>query len=280
MSRSNAGARRGDLLKAHGHMKQLNEADGAVVVITGASAGIGAALVRILCARGYRLVLAARSSEPLSAVAARCGERAIAVPTDVTVRAEVERLCDAAVAAFGRIDVWINNAGRGISRPVLELQDHEVDEMILVNVKSALYGAQAVMPYFKSRGRGHVISVSSVLSRVPSAAHRAAYSAAKAALNVLMTNLRMDLQADYPGIHISLVVPGPVASESFQRNAGGGAASQPAPALLPLQSCDEVAAVIADVVREPRAEAYSSPLVERLAADYAAYPAAIESAIA
>ena len=126
----------------------------------------------------------------------------------MTVRAEVERLRDRAIEQFGSIDVWVNNAGRGISRLVAEVTDDELDQMITVNVKSALYGMQAVLPHFKERGAGQIVNVSSFLSRVPMASIRAAYSASKAALNSLTANLRMDLAATHPGIHVTLVMPG------------------------------------------------------------------------
>src|SRR5437762_2261406 len=176
-----------------------------VVVITGASSGIGAGLAIRLGREGMRLVLAARSAEKLEAVAVEAapGGLALAVPTDVTRRSDVEKLRDTALDRFGQVDVWVNN-GRGISRPVLELTDDDVDEMIAVNVKSALYGMQAIVPYFIERGRGHIINVSSFLGRVPIATPRSAYNAAKAALNSLTANVRVDLQRSRPGIHVSV----------------------------------------------------------------------------
>src|SRR5690242_9279007 len=96
--------------------------DQAVVVVTGASSGIGAAVARRLGHRGFRLVLGARRPEALRAVAAEAGN-ATTVVVDVTRRADVERLRDEALAQFGRIDVWVNNAGRGINAPVLQLTD-------------------------------------------------------------------------------------------------------------------------------------------------------------
>src|SRR5437762_2899154 len=109
-----------------------------VVVITGASSGIGAALARVLGARGDAVVLAARRADALERIRAESGEGALAVPADVTRRADVERLRDQAIARFGRVDVWVNNAGRGINRPTMELTDADFDEMMTVNVKSAL----------------------------------------------------------------------------------------------------------------------------------------------
>src|SRR6478735_3056800 len=99
-----------------------------VLVVTGASAGIGAALARALGAQGHRVVLAARHRDALEQVRAQSGGEALAVPTDVTVRHEVERLRDAAIERFGHVDVWVNNAGRGIVRPALELTDEDFDQ--------------------------------------------------------------------------------------------------------------------------------------------------------
>jgi len=249
-----------------------------VVVITGASSGIGAALARRLGDEGHRLVLAARRELELREVAkeaeARGAAGTCAFHADVTHREDVLRLRDVALDAFGRIDVWVNNAGRGITRPVLELRDFELDEMIAVNVKSALYGMQAAVPYFIKRGGfGHVINVSSFLGRVPVASFRSAYSAAKAALNSLTTNLRMDLRDEYPNIHVSLVMPGVVTTE-FARNVLGDARPPMLTAGQP-QTAEEVAEVIARVIREPVAEVYTNPaspeMVHRFYADPGAF---------
>src|SRR5690348_4009183 len=130
-----------------------------VVVITGASSGIGATLAEVVGKRGGRPVLVARREEMLQQVASRSGPHALAVVADVTRRADVERALGAAIERFGHVDVWVNNAGRGISRLVSQITDEDLDEMMLVNVKSALYGMQAVLPHFKERGRGHIINV-------------------------------------------------------------------------------------------------------------------------
>ncbi|HVP07615.1 MAG TPA: SDR family oxidoreductase, partial [Candidatus Acidoferrum sp.] len=181
-----------------------------VVVITGASSGIGAELAQQLGKQEHPVVLAARREAELKAVARESGGQALPVVCDVTKKGEVERLMETALKTFGRIDVWVNNAGRGISRAVLELTDEDVDEMVAVNLKSALYGMQVIIPYFQQRGEGHLINVSSFLGRVPLASIRSVYSAAKAALNSLTANLRMDLARTYPGIKVSLVMPGVV----------------------------------------------------------------------
>jgi len=178
------------------------------VVVTGASSGIGAAVATQLAARGDRVVLAARRGDELDRLAGELGANAFPVVTDVTVRADVEHLRDRAIERFGAVDVWINNAGRGLSKLAAEVTDDELDQMIAVNVKSALYGMQAILPHFRERGAGQIVNVSSFLSRVPMASIRSAYSASKAALNSLTANLRMDLAASDPGIHVTLVMPG------------------------------------------------------------------------
>ena len=89
----------------------------------------------------------------------------------------------------------------------LDLTDEDFDLMMTINTKSALYGMQAIVPYFKEHGTGHLINISSALGRIPFASYRSAYSASKAALNSLTANLRMDLRATYPNIHISVVMP-------------------------------------------------------------------------
>ena len=236
--------------------------DQPVVVITGASSGIGAALARRLGRQGLRLVLGARRPDALRAVAAEAGN-ASTVVVDVTKRADVERLRDEALAQFGAVDVWVNNAGRGINASVLELTDEQFDEMMAVNVKSALYGMQAIVPHFKENGRGHLINVSSFLSRVPLATYRSAYNAAKAALNALTANLRMDLRREYPAIHVSLVMPGMVTTE-FARNALGGTpaitwASRPGGGGPTIQNADDVAASIESLIASPQEELYTQP---------------------
>ena len=237
------------------------------IVITGASGGIGAALAVRLGAAGHRVALAARRENELRDVASRAGAGAIAVPTDVTRRVDVEQLRDRAIAEFGQIDVWINNAGRGITRRVLDLSDEDFDAIMSVNVKSALYGMQASVPHFMERGRGHVINVSSFLSRVPFATYRSAYNAAKAALNALTANLRVDLAVTYPDIHVTLVMPGLVTT-AFGRNAVGGSPPLPPAVIAEAQTADDVAAVIAGVIDNPVAEVYTNPNHRAVAVRY------------
>jgi short-subunit dehydrogenase len=255
-----------------------------VIVITGASGGIGAALATELGQQGHRLVLAARREKQLNEVAQRIGgtadgpaapgtpgaaeaARAMTVTTDVTRRADVERLRDRALEAFGQVDVWVNNAGRGISRKVLDLTDEEFDQIMAINVKSALYGMQAIAPHFMARNAGHIINVSSFLSRVPFVSYRSAYNAAKAALNALTSNLRADLAQSHPRIVVSLVMPGVVTTD-FQRNALGGTPPMRFGASTPVQTADEAAAAIVRLIEHPVAEIYTNPALAETAVRY------------
>jgi short-subunit dehydrogenase len=248
-----------------------------VIVITGASAGIGAELARQLAARGDYLMLAARSPETLRQVARSCGRDTFYYVTDVTRRQDVNRLRDEAIRTFDHVDVWINNAGQGIERRVLELTDEDFETIMSVNVKSALYGMQAIVPHFQERGEGHLINVSSFLGRVPLATQRSVYSAAKAALNSLTANLRMDLRAEYPNIHVSVVMPGAVSTDFAQRALH---APEGARAMSNAQTPAEVVAAMIDLIDQPRPEIYTNPTVQlEMVQRYYADPTAFEAGL-
>ncbi len=223
-----------------------------VIVVTGASSGIGAEFARLAASRGAKLVLAARREKELQEAAQACG--GLAVRADVTQRAEVQHIVDAALQQYSRIDVWINNAGRGVSKMAAELTDEDIDEAMLVNFKSALYGVQAVLPHMKARKSGHIINVSTMLARIPFAPIRAAYSAAKHALMSLTANLRMDLRDS--GILVSSFIPGVVATDFGNNALHGGPDSRQLPGAQPVE---EVAAALLDLVEHPRAEGFSRP---------------------
>jgi NADP-dependent 3-hydroxy acid dehydrogenase YdfG len=239
-----------------------------VVVITGASSGIGAAVAVHLAARGDRVVLAARRQAALAEIAGRCGGRATTVVTDVTRREDVRQLVAAARAEHGRIDVLINNAGQGISRPPSQLTADDIDAMMDANVKSALYGMQEILPHFIERGSGHVINVSSMLGRIPARVFRSAYSASKHFLNALTANFRAEVQQAHPGIQFSLVSPGVVRTDFGLHSLHGGPDSRELP---DSQDAGEVAEVIARVIETRRPDVYTSHGAhERVVAYYTA----------
>jgi short-subunit dehydrogenase len=236
-----------------------------VVVITGASSGIGEYVTYELARRNDNVVIGARRKDRLDEVAARALEMG---ETEIVPR-------DAALEEFGRIDVWINNAGRGIVRHVMEITDEDFDEMMLVNVKSALYGMQAVVPQFIRQDAGHLINISSMLGRVPMATMRSAYNAAKHALNSLTANLRMDLRASHPNINVSLVLPGVVITD-FGASALGAPPGSNSANFPNAQPVEEVAAAIAQLIEEPRAEIMTNAVMKDLPLRYYADVEAFE----
>ncbi len=249
-----------------------------VVVVTGASAGIGAELARQLAGKGAKVVLAARRKEELDAVAKGIGEHALAVVTDVTKRSDVDKLAKAAIERFGRIDVWVNNAGRGISRSVADLSDEDLDAMWAVNMKSVVYGIQAVLPHFKSKNAGQIINISSGLSRAPLAPVRAAYGAVKSAVNMLTASLRVELKVTHPGIHVTLLLPGVVATEFGVNSLGVGIVdNRKLPGAQPVEGAVKA---IVDVIENPRPEAYTSAFIADVVARYVREPEVVEGEIA
>ena len=248
-------------------MEYLQHMAERVVVITGASAGIGAALGELLAKQGASVVLVARRREALEAVAVRCAGRAHVIVADMSRRDEARRVVNESIARFGHIDVWVNNVGQGISRPPSELTDEDVDEVMRMNVKTALYGMQEVLPHFKSRNAGQIINVSSLLGRIPFAVIRSAYSAAKHFLNALTAMFRAEVQQTHPGIQISLVSPGVVRTDFGKNSLHGGPDSRQIP---DSQSAEEVAAVIAGVIESRLPDVYTRPGAhDRIAGYYA-----------
>jgi NADP-dependent 3-hydroxy acid dehydrogenase YdfG len=249
-----------------------------VVVVTGASAGIGAELAKQLAANGCKVVLAARRKAELERLATEIGQSALAVVTDVTKRSDVDHLCKAALERFGRVDVWVNNAGRGISRSVADLTDDDLDAMWRDNMKSVVYGIQAVLPHFKSRNEGQIINVSSGLSRAPLAPVRAAYGAVKSAVNMLSASLRVELRATHPGIHVTVLLPGVVATEFGLNSLGTGIVdNRKIPGAQPVEGA---AKAIVEVIAHPKPEAYTSPFIADVIARYQGEPEAVEAEIA
>jgi NADP-dependent 3-hydroxy acid dehydrogenase YdfG len=187
--------------------------EGKVVVITGASSGLGEATARLLSAQGASVVLGARRIDRLRVLAdelSRRGGKALAVPTDVVQCDQVKRLVDAAVQTYGRIDVMINNAGLMPQALLERLKIDEWNQMIDVNIKGVLYGIAAALPHMKQQKAGHFINVSSV------AGHRvgpgfAVYAATKYAVRALSEGLRQEVKPY--NIRTTVISPGAVATE-------------------------------------------------------------------
>ena len=190
-----------------------NNIEGKVVVITGASSGLGEATARHLSELGATVVLGARRTERIQALAdelAGKGGKVIAVATDVIDHAQVQRLVDTAVENFGRIDVIINNAGVMPNSPLERLRIDEWDKMIDVNIKGVLYGIAAALPHMQKQKSGHIINVSSVAGHKVRAGN-AVYAATKHAVRVISEGLRMEVKPY--NIRTTVISPGAVATE-------------------------------------------------------------------
>jgi NADP-dependent 3-hydroxy acid dehydrogenase YdfG len=190
---------------------------GKVVVITGASSGLGEATARFLAAQGAIVVLGARRADRIQSLASeltRNGGQALALATDVTQHDQVKKLVDTAVRTFGRIDVMLNNAGLMPHSPLERLKIDDWNQMIDVNIKGVLYGIAAALPHMQEQKAGHIINVSSV------AGHKirpggTIYAATKHAVRVISEGLRMEVKPY--NIRTTVISPGAVATELVDR---------------------------------------------------------------
>ncbi|MBK9714501.1 MAG: SDR family NAD(P)-dependent oxidoreductase [Kouleothrix sp.] len=227
---------------------------GKSVIITGASSGIGAAAARAFAAAGARVVLAARDEARLRAVAAGLAGRPLVVPTDVSDRAAVERLVEAAASAFGGVDIVINNAGVGLAAPVADLRAEDLQRALAVDLLGPLALTQAALPHMRRQGRGQLIYISSVVG-LRALPYLGGYAAAKAALDRLTESLRVELRGS--GVAVTLVRPGTTRTGFAEHRIGSGRERRRVSARA--ATPEQVArALVRAARREPRV-AYVSP---------------------
>ncbi|CAI0830419.1 Uncharacterized oxidoreductase SAV2478 [Serratia quinivorans] len=191
----------------------MGQISGKVVVITGASSGLGEATARHLATLGATLVLAARRKERLDLLVDECiatGGKALAVKVDVTEREDVKAMVAAAVAQFGRIDVFINNAGLMAIAPITMTKVDEWERMIDINIKGVLYGIAAVLPVFEQQNDGHFVNISSVAGVKVFSPGGTVYSGTKYAVRAISEGLRHEVGAN---IRTTTICPGAVESE-------------------------------------------------------------------
>ena len=227
------------------------EIAGRVVVVTGASSGIGAATARLAAARGARLVLAARRVRRLESLAAELPD-ALVVPTDARDPAQLHAMVEAAVRRYDGVDVLVNNAGQGLHVPIERIALDDLQAIMELNVYGPLAGMQAVLPVMRERGGGAIVNVSSGTSRMvlPGVG---GYAASKCALNMLSQVARAEFASH--GIAVSLVYPSVTATEFHEvlragEYAGGGrfrphSADQVAEAILRAVETGEPEVVLA-----------------------------------
>jgi short-subunit dehydrogenase len=192
---------------------------GTIVIITGASSGIGAATARIFAAAGARVVLAARDEARLQAVARDLPGQPLIVPTDVANHTDIEQLVATTIAACGGIDLVINNAGVGLAAPVASLSRADFEKALAVDLFGPLALTQAALPYLRRRRRGQLIFISSVVG-LRALPYLGGYAAAKAALDRLTESLRVELHGS--GVAVTLVRPGTTRTGFRDNRLGSG----------------------------------------------------------
>jgi len=188
--------------------------EGKVVVITGASSGLGESTARLLAAKGAKVVLGARRKDRIDALVKDItakGDNAIGFATNVTKRSDVEALVKGAMDKYGRMDVIVNNAGLAFIAPMAALKVEEWDQMIDVNIKGLLYGVAAALPIMQRQKQGHIINIASVVGFKVFAPGGAVYSATKFAVRAVTEGLRLELKAD--NIRATMISPGAIATE-------------------------------------------------------------------
>jgi short-subunit dehydrogenase len=232
---------------------------GRVAIVTGASAGIGEATARALAGAGMRVAVCARRRDRLERLAAELtGDEIAPYPLDVTDAGAVRAMVDEVAGRWGRLDLLVNNAGRGLSATVEDTKADEFRALLELNLLAVATATQAVLPWMRKQGRGHIINVSSIVGR-RGAPYRGAYSASKFALGGWSESLRVELSGT--GIAVSLVYPIGTATEFHEaeaRRAGRGPTG-------PIQSSAHVARCILRCVRRPRPEVYPFPPSKMLA---------------
>jgi short-subunit dehydrogenase len=253
----------------------------SVVVITGASSGIGRETALKFADRGACLILAARSAGALESLVREVGKRggrAIAVPTDVTDPASVDALAARAVEEFGRLDVWVNNAAIGVFGRITDVPLADIQRVLDVNIVGYVNGARAALPRLRAQGAGVLVNVASIVGEV-SQPYTAAYSMSKAAVRALSVSIRSELQLDgIRKVKVCTVLPAAIDTPFFQHAANY--TGRKVVAMPPVYTPERVAATIVALAAKPRREAVVGPAGRLMVLQHKITPAKVEAAMA
>jgi short-subunit dehydrogenase len=237
-----------------------------VVLITGASSGIGLATAYLFAQKGAKLALAARSAEKLDQLASELPE-ALAIPTDMRDEAAVRRMVAQTLEHYKRIDVLINNAGQGLNVPIEKVDIDVYRSVFELNVVSVLVAMQAVVPIMRAQGGGVIINISSGTSKIPPERYRGGnpigpYASTKYALNAITLLGRQELATD--NISVGVVYPGVTATNFFNNLAGSHQSNARPAGATSVDSAESVAAKILEAVETQAAEVYAENLKKAL----------------
>ena len=222
-----------------------------VIIITGASQGIGLAAAKFLSAKGAKIVLAARTKEKIQQSAAELPD-ALAIPTDMRKAGDIKNLIAKTLEKYGRIDILINNAGQGIYGPLESINVDDFRKVMELNIFGVVEAMQAVIPEMRSQGGGMIINVSSGLSRryIPGLS---AYASTKHALNALTFTARQELEKDH--IIVSTILPKMTATDFGKNSVGSRPDFSGRPGGMPeIDSAEKVAEKIGELIETEKEE--------------------------
>ncbi|PYE51146.1 SDR family NAD(P)-dependent oxidoreductase [Deinococcus yavapaiensis] len=255
--------------------KPAKTLDGKIVVVTGASQGIGRAIALACAQRGATVVLAARHRDDLETVAREVRElaaTALVVPTDVRDRAQVQRLVSETVRAFGRIDVMVNDPGEAFVDSIEHSEETRVRDLFELNVMGMLYAVQAAVPVMRAQGSGHIVNLASVAGRV-AFPYQGIYCGTKGFVELMTQALRQELMhVEKTGVKVTAVLPVAVRTPFFDKATNVKEGGRGAHLVRPVLEASQVGEAVANAIEHYRPVVYPYPAAKQFAVLYDLLP--------